>query len=346
MRYRTLGESDLNVSEICLGTMTWGQQNTEADGFEQMDYALEQGINFFDTAEMYSVPTRKETYGSTETIVGNWLASRGSRDKLILASKIAGPGNWLPHIRNGETRFKKPHIELALHDSLKRLKTEYLDLYQLHWPDRNTNFFGRLGYRHSNAETTTPIEETLQALAEYCAQGKIRYIGLSNETPWGVMEFVRIAEKLNLPKIISVQNPYNLLNRSFEIGLAEVSHRENVPLLAYSPLAFGMLSGKYSGGNWPENSRLTLFKNFSRYTNEQTYIATEMYLKLAKESGLRPAQMALAYVNSRPFLGANIIGATSMEQLKENIGSAAIELPRNVLEEIEKIHTQQPNPAP
>jgi len=346
MRYRTLGDSDLNVSELCLGTMTWGQQNTEAEGFEQMDYAVEQGINFFDTAEMYSVPTQAATYGSTETIIGNWLAARGKRKDIILATKICGPGAWLPHIRNAETRFNKHHIEQALHGSLKRLKTDYIDLYQLHWPDRNTNFFGKLGYRHSSKELITPVEETLQALAEYCQQGKIRYIGLSNETPWGVMEFVRLAKQMNLPKVISVQNPYSLLNRSFEIGLAEVAHRENVPLLAYSPLAFGMLSGKYMQGNWPENARLTLFKQFSRYTNDEAFVATEMYLNLAREQGLSPVQMALAYVNSRSFLGANIIGATSMDQLKENIGSVDITLEKPVLEAIEKIHTKQPNPAP
>jgi aryl-alcohol dehydrogenase-like predicted oxidoreductase len=327
--------------------MTWGEQNSQEQAFEQMDHALEQGVNFFDTAEMYSIPPQASTYGSTETIIGNWLKSRGKRDQIVLASKIAGPGEgWVDHIRGGRSRFDRKNIEQALDDSLARLQTDYLDLYQLHWPERSTNFFGRLGYEHSREDDFTPVEETLQVLAEQVEKGKIRHIGLSNETPWGLMKFVETAERLGLPKVVSIQNPYSLLNRSFEVGLAEVAHRERVGLLAYSPLGFGVLSGKYLDGARPAGARISKWPNYSRYTNDQAILATEEYVALAEAHGLSPAQMALAYVNSRPFLTANIIGATSMEQLKENIASIDVELSEDVLAGIEEIHTRYPNPSP
>ena len=346
MEYRELGKTGTDVSVICLGTMTYGEQNTESEAFEQMDYALAEGVNFFDTAELYSIPAKAGTYGRTEEIIGNWFAARKNRDQVILASKIAGPGEgWVDHIRNGKTRFMREHIEAALNASLQRLKTDYIDLYQLHWPERKTNFFGPLGY-FPKADSYTPIEETLEVLASQVKAGKIRYIGLSNETPWGVMRFLSIAEKLDLPSIISVQNPYSLLNRSYEVGLAEVSWREQCGLLAYSPLGFGVLSGKYLHGNMPAKARLTLYPDYTRYSNEQAVKATQQYVDLAHAHDLDPAQMALAYVNSRPFLTSNIIGATSMTQLKSNIASIEVHLADETLEEIEAIHTRYPNPSP
>lgn len=346
MEYRELGNTGIDVSVICLGTMTYGEQNTEAEAFEQMDYALSAGINFFDTAELYAIPARAETYGRTEEIVGNWLRARKNRDKIILASKIAGPGEgWVDHIRGGKTRYSRAHIEAALNGSLQRLKTDYLDLYQLHWPERKTNFFGRLGY-DPKADSFTPIEETLGVLADLVQVGKIRHIGLSNETPWGVMQFLMAADKLGLPRIVSIQNPYNLLNRSYEVGLAEISWREQCGLLAYSPLGFGVLSGKYLHGASPAGARLTLYPDYTRYSSPQALSATEKYVELAKAHDLHPTQMALAYVNSRHFLTSTIIGATSMEQLKINIGSIEVHLADETLDEIEAIHTQHPNPSP
>ncbi|MDX1497991.1 MAG: aldo/keto reductase, partial [Salinisphaeraceae bacterium] len=279
--------------------------------------------------------------------IGNWLKARGNREQLILASKAVGPAQWTAHIQNGEIpHFNRKHLEGALERSLQRLQTDYLDLYQLHWPDRDTNYFGELGYEHKSDELFTPIEETLQVLDDFVKAGKVRHIGLSNETPWGLMKFVRLAEERGWPRIVSIQNPYNLLNRSFEIGLAECSHRENVGLLAYSPLSFGVLSGKYLGGQWPEGARITLFKRFSRYMNPQADAATQAYVDLAKEHGLDPCQMALAYVTSRSFCTSNIIGATSMEQLKTNIASHDLVLSEEVLKAIEEIHVKHPNPAP
>ncbi len=346
MQYRTLGNTDIKVSVICLGSMTWGEQNTETEGHEQMDFALAEGVNFIDTAELYAIPAKAATYGRTEEIIGTWLKARGNRDKVIIASKIAGPGKgWVDHIRNGESRFDRKNIEIALNNSLKRLQTDYIDLYQLHWPERNTNCFGKLGYSHDDSEFTS-FKETLGVLADFIREGKIRHIGLSNETPWGTMKFLQIAEQLNLPRVVSIQNPYSLLNRSFEVGLAEIAHRENIGLLAYSPLGFGVLSGKYLDGGGKPEDRLTRFPEYDRYTNHEAVSATREYVALARSMNLSPAQMALSYVNSRSFLTSNIIGATSMQQLRENISSIDLQLDDAVLEQIEAIHKRFPIPAP
>jgi len=346
LQYRRLGNTDIDVSVICLGTMTWGEQNTAQEGFEQLDYALSQGVNFIDTAELYAIPPRAETYGRTEEIVGQWLHKRGRRDDIVLASKIAGPGvGWIDHIRDGKTRFDAATIPMALDASLKRLQTDYLDLYQLHWPERPANFFGRLGYHHEDRDFT-PIDETMAALNDLVKAGKIRHVGLSNETPWGVMRFVQAAEQHGLARVVSIQNPYSLLNRSFEIGLAEIAHRESVGLLAYSPLGFGVLSGKYLNGRQPEGARMTLWPNYSRYGSPEAVAATQAYADLAKAHDLDPAQMALAYVNSRSFLTSTIIGATTMDQLRSNIASIDVTLSDEVLEAIEGIHVRHPNPAP
>lgn len=347
MQYNTLGNTDLSVSRICLGTMTFGEQNTQAEGHQQLDYAVSQGINFIDTAELYAIPPCAETYGATEEIIGHWLQKRGRRDDIILASKMAGPGgDWVSHIRGGHTRFDEKTIEAAIDASLKRLKTDYIDLYQLHWPERNTNYFGRLGYQQAaDEQNLTSIIDTLHGLKKQVQVGKIRHIGLSNETPWGMMQFITLAKSMDLPLVVSVQNPYSLLNRTYEIGCAEISHRENVGLLAYSPLGFGVLSGKYLEQQ-PENARLTRWPNYSRYSNPQAIEATRRYVELARRFQLDPAQMALAFVNSRPFLTANIIGATSMEQLRNNIASEKLVLTEEILSEIELIHQSIPNPAP
>ncbi len=345
MEYRKLGRTNIEVSVLCLGTMTWGEQNTEAEAHAQLDAALAAGVNFVDTAELYPVPPKTETYTLTEQYIGNWLRRHGRRDDIVLASKVVGRADWLDYIRNGQACLDRANIEQALHGSLKRLQTDYLDLYQLHWPDRSTNFFGELGYTHT-PEHSVPIGETLRVLADLVQAGKIRHIGLSNETPWGVMEFLRLAEQYGLPRVVSVQNPYSLLNRSFEIGLAEIAHREECGLLAYSPLGFGVLSGKYLQDPQPANARITLYERFSRYSNVQAVAATKAYVALAREHGLDPAQMALAYVNSRPFLTSNIIGATSMAQLQSNLASMELDLSADILEGIEAIHQGQPNPAP
>lgn len=348
MKYRKLGDSDIDVSVICLGSMTWGQQNTRKQAFEQMDYALAQGVNFFDTAELYAIPPRAETYGRTEEIIGEWLQTRDNRrDQIVLASKIAGPGeDWIPHIRNGKTRFNRADIGSALDASLQRLQTDYLDLYQLHWPQREANFFSKLGFELPREEHITPILETLEALGEQVQAGKIRYIGLSNETPWGVMQFLHFAEQAGLPRIVSVQNPYSLLNRTYEVGLAEISWREQVGLLAYSPLGFGVLSGKYLQGAQPDGARLTLYPDYNRYSKPAAVSATEKYVALACKHDLDPAQLALAYANSRPFLTSTIIGATTMQQLRSNIASIDVTLSDEVLTAIEAIHNQHANPAP
>ena len=347
MHYSKLGDTGIDVSAICLGTMTWGEQNTEAEAFEQMDYALGQGVNFFDTAELYSIPPKPETYGRTEQIIGNWLSKTGNRDKIVLASKIAGPGQgWIDHIRKGKTRFNRKHLEAALNASLRRLQTDWIDLYQLHWPERETNYFGELGFTPTDQDDFTPIAETLAALDGFVQAGKIRHIGLSNETPWGVMRFLHLAEHLNLPRIVSVQNPYSLLNRTYEVGLAEVSWREGCGLLAYSPLGFGVLSGKYLGGARPAGARLTLYPDYTRYSNPIADEAIAEYAALARRHDLDLAQMALAFVTSRTFLTSTIVGATTMAQLRNDIDSIRITLSEEVLEGIEAIHQAHPSPCP
>ena len=347
MKYKRLGRTDIEVSLICLGTMTWGEQNTEEEAHEQLDYAVDAGINFIDTAELYPVDPRAETQGRTETYIGNWLNKRKDRDKLTIASKVcASATDWLPYLRNGNAKLDRKNIEAALNTSLKRLQTDYLDLYQLHWPERDTNYFGKLGYYHAPEKDGVPIEETLKVLNDLVQAGKIRHIGISNETAWGTSEYLRISEQKKFPRIVSIQNPYNLLNRTFEIGLSEFSHREDIGLLAYSPMAFGVLSGKYLNGARPEGARITSFKRLSRYSNENGVTCTEAYVNLAIASSLDPAQMALAFVNTRPFLTSNIIGATNMAQLKSNITSMDVKLPKDVLREIENIHDMQANPCP
>ncbi|RTZ15051.1 NADP(H)-dependent aldo-keto reductase [Vibrio aquaticus] len=344
MQYNKLPHSTLELSKICLGTMTFGEQNTQQEAFSQLDYALERGVNFIDTAEMYPVPPQAKTQGLTEQYIGNWLAKSGKREKVVLATKVAGPRN-VPYIRDNMSLDRK-NIHLAIDESLKRLQTDYVDLYQLHWPQRQTNCFGQLNYPYPDAQEEVTLIETLEALAELVKAGKIRYIGVSNETPWGVMTLLRLAEKHELPRIVSIQNPYNLLNRSFEVGLSEISHYEGVQLLAYSPLAFGCLSGKYLEGARPNGARCSLFERFVRYFTPQGIQATEAYVNLAREHGLDPAQMALAFVNQRPFVASNIIGATNLEQLKSNIDSLDVVLTDELLQGIQEIGTTYSNPCP
>lgn len=347
MKFRKLGNTDIDVSLICLGSMTWGEQNTQDDGFAQMDLAVDMGVNFFDVAEMYPVPPRPETYGRTEEILGNWLAARGGRDKLVIATKVTGRADrnsGVGHIREG-ARLNREHIFRAVEGSLTRLQTDYIDVYQVHWPERQTNFFGRLGYEGSDDDGIA-IEETYSALQELVDQGKIRHIGISNESAWGMHEYLRLAREKGWSPIVSIQNAYNLLNRSFEVGCSEFALRENVGLLAYSPLAFGTLSGKYLGGRKPEGARLTLYERFTRYTKANAVEAVAAYVDLAAGAGLDPAQMALAFVNERPFTTATIIGATSIEQLRSNIESVSLELTPEVREAIEAIHVRYPNPSP
>tara|TARA_B100000683_G_scaffold266613_1_gene299117 strand:- start:896 stop:1936 length:1041 start_codon:yes stop_codon:yes gene_type:complete len=346
MEYRNLGNTNLKVSLICLGTMTWGEQNTEEEGFQQMDYSLDNGINFFDTAELYSVPPRKETWGITEKIIGNWLKSRNCRDKVVLATKVTGRSG-MKWFRNKETRLNKEQITNAVEGSLKRLKTDYIDLYQLHWPDRKANFFGKLSYEHQEEDDFIELKTQLEVLSDLVKSGKIRFIGLSNETSWGLMKFLSVSDQYNLPRVVSVQNPYSLLNRSYEVGMAEISIRENCGLLAYSPLGFGMLSGKYDNNSKPDNARLTLFgEMFTRYTKPKGLKYSEKFNDLARESGLTPTQMSLAFVNSREFVTSNIIGATNLDQLKENINSTKINLTDDLLNKINSIHDENPFPCP
>lgn len=349
MQYRPLGRTNINVSLITLGTMTWGEQNTEAEAHSQLDYATERGINLIDVAEMYPVPPRAETQGLSERYLGTWLKKSGKRDQLLIATKATGPARKPHnprHVRGGINNFDRKGLTEALHGSLERLQLEHVDLYQLHWPDRSVNSFGQLNYAHIADEETVAIDETLRILSEFVKAGKIRHIGLSNETSWGVAQFLRAAEKFDLERVVSIQNPYNLLNRGFEINLAEFAYREQVGLLAYSPLAFGMLSGKYDNGARPAAGRLTLFERFTRYTNPQAEAATKAYVALARKHGLDPAQMALAYVSSRGFVTSNIIGATTMEQLRSNIDSLSVQLSQEVIDAIDAIHKTQPNPAP
>ena len=346
MEYRNLGNTNLKVSLICLGTMTWGEQNTEEEGFQQMDYSLDNGINFFDTAELYSVPPRKETWGITEKIIGNWLKSRNCRDKVVLATKVTGRSG-MKWFRNKETRLNKEQITNAVEGSLKRLKTDYIDLYQLHWPDRKANFFGKLSYEHQEEDDFIELKTQLEVLSDLVKSGKIRFIGLSNETSWGLMKFLSVSDQYNLPRVVSVQNPYSLLNRSYEVGMAEISIRENCGLLAYSPLGFGMLSGKYDNNSKPDNARLTLFgEMFTRYTKPKGLKYSEKFNDLARESGLTPTQMSLAFVNSREFVTSNIIGATNLDQLKENINSTKINLTNDLLNKINSIHDENPFACP
>ncbi len=346
MQRRRLGRSDLEVSALCLGTMTFGEQNTEAEAHAQLDRALAAGIDFIDTAEMYPVPPRAETQGRTERYIGTWLAARGCRDRVVIATKVAGPAAWLPYLRDGGTRLDRRNIEQALDGSLRRLRTDYVDLYQLHWPDRQTNCFGALGFAPVADERSIPLLETLDVLGDLVRAGKIRQVGVSNETPWGLMSYLALADSHGLPRMASIQNPYSLLNRTFEIGLAEVAIREQCGLLAYSPLGFGMLSGKYLGGHRPPGARLTLFDRFNRYSNPESEQATAEYVALAQRHGLNPAQMALAWVTGRPFTTASIVGATTLQQLETDLGSAELRLTDEVVAEIETIHRRRPNPAP
>lgn len=348
MLYRPLGRTDLRVSLIGLGTMTFGEQNSEADAHAQLDLALDHGVNLIDCAEMYPVPPRAETQGRTEAYVGSWLASRpGARERVVLATKITGPGGGFSWLRDGGTRFRADHLEQALEGSLRRLQTDHVDLYQLHWPDRNVNLFGQLEWRHQPDEALTPPDETLAALERLVRSGKVRHVGVSNETPWGVMRFLAAAEQSGGPRIVSVQNPYSLLNRSFEVGLAEVAMREQVGLLAYSPLGMGMLTGKYDGGRtWPPEARLTRFERFTRYRTPLGMAASDAYATLARAHGLHPAHLALAFVNRQPWVASNLVGATTLEQLAMNLASVDVQLSDEVLAGVEGIHRGTPNPCP
>jgi len=344
MKFKILGNTNLKVSSICLGTMTWGgKQNNQSEAFEQMDYAITQGINFFDTAELY--PGFKENYGATETIIGNWFKKRNNRKKIILATKISGPGrSW---IRGGALQYTKKNINKAIEGSLKRLQTDYIDLYQLHWPERKTNNFGKLGYEHHKKEEEwNSIKSILVVLKEFINQGKIRYVGISNETAWGLLKFLELSKLYNLPRIVSVQNSYNLLNRTYEIALAEISIREKSSLLVNSPLAFGILTGKYRNNQRPRGSRTELFGEYHRYFKKLSLLAAEEYFKIAEKYNISLAQLSLAFVNQQPFVTSTLIGATTMNQLKENIESINIELNSEIVEEINLIHKNNPNPAP
>ncbi len=345
MDYRRLGRSDITVSTVCLGTMTWGEQNTEAEAFEQLDYAVDQGINFVDTAEMYAVPPRAETFGRSEEIIGDWLTARGGRDRLVVATKVSGPSDRFPYIRDGKLRLDRRHILQAVDDSLGRLKTDYIDLYQTHWPDRPLKAFGHLDYTHAEGEET-PVEETLAVLDDLVQAGKVRAVGLSNETAWGAMRFLTLAEAGKGPRMVSIQNPYSLLNRSFDVRLAEVAIREDSGLLAYAPLGGGTLTGKYLNGQKPAGARFVLFPDNRRYMGDRAEAAVAAYVALAREHGLDPAQMALAFVASRPFLTSAIIGATTMAQLKHDIAAKDLVLPRAVLDAIEAIHKIYTYPCP
>ena len=345
MKYHKLGQSELHVSEICLGTMTFGQQNTLPEACEQLDYALERGVNFIDTAEMYPVPARGETQGRTESFVGEWLKDR-PRDSVIVATKIAGQGRPINWLRGGSLAVNRSNVRRAVEDSLQRLQTDYIDLYQIHWPDRYVPQFGAVAYDLASERTATPIAEQLEAFAQVIREGKVRYLGLSNETAWGVAEFSHVASRLGLPKVVSIQNAYSLLNRTFDSSLAEASRREDVGLLAYSPLAFGLLTGKHAAGPAP-GSRLALFESFGqRYRKPNVDIAAAAYLEVARTHGLSPAALALAFVRSRFFTSSTIIGATTRQQLEENLNSVDVTLSPEVLAAVEQVHARYPNPAP
>jgi len=345
MKYTKLPNTDIKISKICLGSMTWGNQNTEAQGHKQLDYAFDNGVNFIDTAELYPVPATAETSGRTSKIIGSWLKKTNNRDKVVLASKIAGPGDYTAHIRT--TGFSKQSIIDAVDLELERLQTEYIDLYQLHWPERHTNMFGVRDYVHdANDAWQDNFKEVLETLDAVIKSGKIRYVGMSNEKAWGAMRYIEESKAHNLPRMATIQNAYSLLNRVFEGDMAEVSIRENIGLLAYSPMAFGVLSGKYINGTAADNARLKLFPRFARYSNAQSTEATKRYMQLAKDHNMSLAQMALAFVTQRPFITANIIGATNLDQLKENIDSAKLDLSDELLDKINAIHAEIPNPAP
>ena len=344
MNYRKLGNSGINVSTICLGTMTWGEQNSQDEAFEQMNYAIENGVNFWDTAELYSVPPKKNTYGLTEEIIGNWFVKSKKRNKVVLASKVAGPSR--DYLRNGENSFVGKNLENALNNSLKRLKTDYIDLYQLHWPERNVNNFGKLGYTHKESEWSQ-FEDVLNHLQKYIDEGKIRYVGLSNETPWGVMNYVHLSKDKNLPRMMSIQNPYSLLNRSYEVGLAEVSIREQIGCLSYSPLASGYLSGKYRNGAMPKGSRIERdYEFWGRYRKPQSENAVEEYYQISKKYNLDMSQMSIKFCEIQDFMTSVIIGATTMDQLKTNIESVKVNLHKDVINEINSIQRKYPNPCP
>jgi aryl-alcohol dehydrogenase-like predicted oxidoreductase len=345
MKYTTLPNTDIKVSKICLGTMTFGQQNTEAEGHQQLHYALEKGINFIDTAEMYSIPANKATYGSTEKIIGTWLKKTGNREKIVLASKIAGPNPNFGYMREN-IDFSPASIRFALENSLKRLQTDYIDLYQLHWPERKTNYFGQRSYKDQNDGWEDNFKEVLETLDQLIKQGKIRHIGVSNENPWGIMRFLEESKYHNLPRIKTVQNPYSLLNRLFEIGSAEISKYENVGLLAYSPLAFGVLTGKFLTGENHPKARIKLFPQYTRYSSEQSTNATKLYQEIALKNGLSLTQLAMGFVLQQPFLTSAIIGATTMPQLEENIATINVVLSKEILAQIESVRNIIPDPAP
>ncbi|CAH8284472.1 aryl-alcohol dehydrogenase-like predicted oxidoreductase [Mariniflexile fucanivorans] len=345
MKYTTIPKTDIKVSKICLGTMTWGNQNTEAEGHQQLDYAIEQGVNFIDTAEMYPVPASPETQGKTSKIIGSWLKKTDNRDKVVLASKIIGrSSDYSAHIRT--TGLSGNSISEAINAELKRLQTDYIDLYQIHWPERETNTFGTRDYKHDpNDAWNDNFNEVLHALDGQIKEGKIRQVGISNEKAWGAMRYLEESKNHSLPRMKTIQNAYSLINRGFEGDMAEISMREHLGLLAYSPMAFGVLSGKYIKGNADANARLNLFSRFVRYSSEASTEATKRYLKIAEDNNMTLAQMSLAFVTQQPFLTSTIIGATSLEQLKENIGSIAITLSDEVLEQINEVHALIPNPA-
>ena len=346
MNYKKLGSTDVDVSTICLGTMTWGEQNSKADGFEQMDYAIDNGVNFWDTAEIYAIPMREETYGETENIIGEWFKKTKKRDKVILATKVSGPTSK-EYIRGGGCSYDKKSMSEALEKSLKRMQTDYIDLYQLHWPERNTNFFGKQGYEHdSNEKNWIAFEEILENLKKFVDEGKIRYLGLSNETAWGLAKCLELSKLKNLPKMMAVQNPYNLLNRTYEVGLAEISVREQSGLLAYSPLAFGYLTGKYRNNNMPKGSRIDLFKDFTRYNNENSIKAIEEYYKISQKFNLDFAQMSIKFCEIQPFVTSVIIGATTMQQLKTNVESVNVKLNNEIINEINEVQKIYPYPCP
>ncbi len=345
MNYNKLGNTDLKVSTICLGTMTWGEQNTEKEGFEQMDFALDHGVNFWDTAELYSIPPKEETFGHTEIIIGNWLKKNHKRDKIILATKVAGP--MRSYLRGGGNNYGIEKMTQAVNDSLKRLQTDYIDLYQLHWPERNTNTFGRLGYEHNDTGNWNKFEDVLGNLKKFVDSGKIRHVGLSNETPWGASKFLELSREKNLPRMEAIQNPYSLLNRSYEVGLAEISVRENIGLLAYSPLASGYLTGKYRNNRFPKNSRMDRdFDFWTRYRKPNTSLAVEKYYEISKKYNVNFAKMSIKFCEIQPFVTSVIIGATTMEQLKTNIESVNVNLTKEIIKEINEVQKIYPNPCP